>query len=180
MSTEAGKKMDGTITLDREKGCGNKWVKVPDPSLCIQCGTCTASCASGFFTSLRTMRIVRLAQLRQIEAILEGEDLWMCTTCYSCSERCPREVDVPGIIYRLRNMAAAAGFMADAHRAVAANLVRFGHMVPLDAAGEERRLGLGLSVRPPSAQFDPVALAQVKAILERTGFLRLLNGEGKD
>ena len=58
-------------------------------NLCFQCGTCTGSCASGRFTAFRTRKVVRRAQLGLKDQILPSDDLWMCTTCYTCYERCP-------------------------------------------------------------------------------------------
>ena len=91
-------------------------VKIPDPDfaqsvidaggktldLCYQCGTCTGSCPSGRTTAFRTRQLIRKAQLGLKDDILPSEELWMCTTCYSCVERCPRDVDIVDIIILMR------------------------------------------------------------------------------
>jgi len=62
-------------------------------NLCIQCGTCTASCPMGRRTAFRTRQIIRWAQLGFRSEILSDESLWYCTTCSTCTLRCPRDVN---------------------------------------------------------------------------------------
>src|SRR6056297_1670187 len=64
---------------------------------CIQCGTCTASCESGRWTALKTRQIVRKVVLGDLSC-LEDPDIWLCTTCYQCYERCPRDVRPTDVI----------------------------------------------------------------------------------
>ncbi|TFH26036.1 MAG: CoB--CoM heterodisulfide reductase subunit C, partial [Promethearchaeota archaeon] len=52
---------------------------------CIQCGTCSGGCPSGRRTALRTRTLIRKALLNMNE-VLQDNDIWMCTTCYTCFE----------------------------------------------------------------------------------------------
>ena len=70
---------------------------------CMHCGTCTGSCPSGRHTGLNTRRILRDA--RKNRPVLEDKDLWLCTTCYTCQERCPQGIEITDIIFGLKNMA---------------------------------------------------------------------------
>ena len=76
------------------------------------------SCPSGRLTAFRTRQLIRKAQLGLKDDILQSPDLWMCTTCYSCVERCPRDVEIVDIITVMRNMAVKEGFMADEHKKI--------------------------------------------------------------
>jgi len=71
---------------------------------CIQCGKCAASCPMGFKTILNPRKLV-------YETLVAGEldpqahqELWDCTTCFSCSIRCPKEVDPANMIIQLRTL----------------------------------------------------------------------------
>jgi len=144
-------------------------------NLCFQCGTCTGSCPSGRQTAFRTRKLVRQAQLGFPE-VLDSEELWMCTTCYTCQERCPRGVEIVDIIMALRNMAVRQGNMAEAHRKAAGYLARFGALVPLGKEPREWRRNVGLDETSPVAQFDETALEQVHRIMDITGFMKLIAG----
>ncbi len=116
---------------------------------CIQCGTCTASCESGRWTALKTRIIVRKAALGDL-SVLEDPDIWLCTTCYSCYERCPRDVRPTDVIIDLRNYASQIGNMHPNHVAVVGYFRKTGHAVPINDAIMEQRKKLGLDPLPPT------------------------------
>ncbi len=145
--------------------------------LCYQCGTCTASCPSGRTTAFRTRQLIRKAQLGLKDDILPSEDLWMCTTCYSCVERCPRDVDIVDIIILMRNMAVAKGYMAEDHKKVGRSLLKIGATVPMADNIKQLRVSMGLSAEPPTTAGDPKAMADFRKIMEITGFDKLIGGQ---
>lgn len=71
---------------------------------CYQCGTCTSSCPSGRELYRGPRRIVRLILAGDIEATLKSDDLWRCTGCGACGEACRMEIDVTGVLARLRQL----------------------------------------------------------------------------
>ncbi len=116
---------------------------------CIQCGTCTASCESGRWTALKTRQIIRKVVLGDL-SVLEDPDIWLCTTCYQCYERCPRDVRPTDVIIDLRNYAAAIGNINPVHRKVVDYLKMTGHAVPINDEIREQRKKLGLEELPPT------------------------------
>ena len=148
-------------------------------NLCFQCGTCTGSCPSGRQTAFRVRKVVRRAQLGFEEDILPSEDLWLCTTCYTCYERCPRGVEIVDVIMALRNMAVRKGHMAEAHRKVAELISKTGHLVSLRDEDKALRGKLGLHGVPPTVFSDPKALEEVKKIATLCGFDKLVLTGGK-
>lgn len=148
-------------------------------NLCFQCGTCTGSCPSGRQTAFRVRKVVRRAQLGFEEDVLPSEDLWLCTTCFTCYERCPRGVEIVDIIMALRNMAVRKGYMAEPHRKVAELISKTGHMVSLREEDKALRKKLGLKETPPTVLSDPKMLDQVKKITEICGFDKLVASGGK-
>ena len=75
-----------------------------DANSCMQCGMCTASCLSGRWTAMRTRHIMWRAAHGDA-SVLEDPDIWLCTTCYACFDRCPRDLKVTDAIIELRNLA---------------------------------------------------------------------------
>jgi heterodisulfide reductase subunit C len=47
--------------------------------------------------------LMRLAQLGQME-VLDSQTIWKCSSCFNCSARCPRSIDVAKIIESLRQL----------------------------------------------------------------------------
>ncbi len=159
-------------------------VKIPDPDfaqsvidaggktldLCYQCGTCTGSCPSGRTTAFRTRQLIRKAQLGLKDDILPSEDLWMCTTCYSCVERCPRDVESSDIIIPVEEHGGPEGLHG--------RRPQEGRTLPAqDRAHRARlrqlkalRVSMGLSADPPTTIADPQAMADFKKIHGQTGF----------
>ncbi|MHA1820614.1 MAG: CoB--CoM heterodisulfide reductase subunit C [Promethearchaeota archaeon] len=116
---------------------------------CIQCGTCTASCQSGLWTALKTRLIVRKVVLGDL-SVLEDPDIWLCTTCYQCYERCPRDVRPTDVIMQLRNYATKLGNVNPKHKAVIGYLKNTGHAVPINDKIRAERKALGLDELPPT------------------------------
>ena len=146
-------------------------------NLCFQCGTCTSSCPSGRNTAFRTRQVIRLAQFGLKDPILSSDDLWQCTTCFTCYERCPRGVKIVEIILLLRNRAVEEGFLSKDHARLIRQLNKAGHLVPITDAVKKRRKALGLPEVPPTVLVDEEALKQVQYIMEKTGLVRLVEGE---
>jgi heterodisulfide reductase subunit C2 len=145
--------------------------------LCYQCGTCTASCPSGRRTAFRTRQLIRKAQLGLKDDILKSEELWLCTTCYSCVERCPRDVEIVDIILLMRNMAVHQGIMADAHKKIGASLMKIGATVPFGEDMKALRTKMGLPAAPPTTVGNPKAQEDLVKIMKKTGFDKLAGGQ---
>lgn len=140
-----------------------------DVLACMQCGTCTGSCPSGRHTGLNTRRILRDARKNKVE-VLSDDSLWLCTTCYTCQERCPRGVPITDALLELRRLAVKEGFMLPEHRKVSELVLECGHAVPLDEETRKKREELGLDPIPETIQKYPEALEQLKTLLRTCKF----------
>ena len=141
---------------------------------CFQCGTCGGGCPSGRRTPYRVRQIVRKCLLGLREEVISDPALWMCTTCYTCQERCPRSVKIVDIIKMARNEAAKAGYMADAHKATGSYVIKFGHGVPINDKNKELRKAIGLDELPPTVHAFPEALEEVQKICAACEFDKLI------
>lgn len=83
----------------------------PDEKLltCIQCGTCTASCPNAYAMEFTPRQMWRMVQLGLKDEVLNSRNFWLCSSCYSCSVRCPRGIPLLETIGALKREAIAAG-----------------------------------------------------------------------
>jgi Fe-S oxidoreductase len=88
-------------------------------AICYQCGTCTSSCPSGRELYRGPRRIVRLILAGEIDAVLKSDDLWRCTECGTCTEVCRMDIDIAGVLHKLRRLEREYGGIHCAERTAA-------------------------------------------------------------
>jgi heterodisulfide reductase subunit C len=93
-------KVDSSFLVDMEKTAAGK--RILD---CIQCGICAGSCHARFAMDYSPMQIIKMVQLGLKEDVLSSSTIWICASCYTCTSRCPRGIDIPLIMSSLKNMA---------------------------------------------------------------------------
>lgn len=71
-------------------------------TLCMQCGTCSASCTGKELMDLLPRKIMRMIQTGNAARALECRSIWICSTCLICAARCPRGIDVARVMEALR------------------------------------------------------------------------------
>ncbi len=76
---------------------------------CIQCGTCTASCPVSFAMDLTPRQLIAMFRAGAIEELLRSRTIWLCASCYSCTLRCPEEIQITALIYALKRIAIERG-----------------------------------------------------------------------
>jgi Fe-S oxidoreductase len=79
--------------------------------VCYQCGICDVVCPWNRVKPFSMRKIVRQAAFGLTE--IEGEDIWRCTTCGTCPQRCPRGVDQIALGVSLRRIATEYGVFPD-------------------------------------------------------------------
>ena len=143
--------------------------------VCMQCGKCTGGCPSGRLTAIRTRKMILSALLNMRDEVLSSDELWLCTTCYTCYERCPRNVKVTDITRTIRNIAGREGYLAKSHRMAASYVIKTGHGVPINDAVKESRKKLGLSEIPPTTHAYKDALKGIQTLAKKTKFDELID-----
>ncbi|MBE6503118.1 MAG: CoB--CoM heterodisulfide reductase subunit C [Methanobrevibacter sp.] len=141
---------------------------------CFQCGTCSGGCPSGRRTPYKVRQIVRKCLLGLKEEVISDDALWMCTTCYTCQERCLRSVKIVEIIKKARNIAAHAGYMAKPHKMTGVFVMNTGHAVPINDDVKALRSKIGLPEVPPTTHANPDALVEVQKLCKITAFDELI------
>lgn len=139
---------------------------------CIQCGNCTAICPAGRYTPMRTHNLMRKA-LTGLEEVLSDKQIWMCSTCFNCYEKCIRHIPVTEILIKLRQIAVRKGHLPSNLKGVIKNLTEYGHAVPLggpDSVWKKLREELGLPGLPPTIENNPEKLNELYVILRLIKF----------
>ena len=72
---------------------------------CIQCGSCAGGCPTRFAMDYSPMQIIKMINLGMKKEVLSSSTIWICSTCYTCSSRCPRDVGFATLMMALKNKA---------------------------------------------------------------------------
>ena len=81
-----------------------EWVK-----MCMQCGVCAGSCPLGKHWAHPPQEIFMMIRAGKREEVLTSDSMWMCTSCYNCIVRCPRELPITHIMHGLATYAKRLG-----------------------------------------------------------------------
>ena len=69
---------------------------------CYQCGKCSAGCVFSDKMDRTVNQLIHLIQIGQKEKVLNSNTHWVCSSCLTCSVRCPREIDVAALMEAVR------------------------------------------------------------------------------
>ena len=72
---------------------------------CMQCGACTGSCANSEAMDHTPRELWRLAQLGLKEEIFDSRTFWLCSSCFTCTLRCPRGLPLTETMAALKRAA---------------------------------------------------------------------------
>ncbi len=71
---------------------------------CYQCGKCSGGCPSVAQMDMLPNQVIRLLQIGLPELALQCNTIWICASCYMCTVRCPRGIDLSKIMEALRQV----------------------------------------------------------------------------
>jgi heterodisulfide reductase subunit C2 len=120
---------------------------------CFQCGTCTSDCPVSRFTdNYRPRTLIHMAQLGLKDRVLKSDTLWLCTACFTCTDRCPQDVEVASVIRVFRNLAAESGCIPQVFRDQAQSILQSGYAFKIPELRLKKREQQGL---PPLPKGNP-------------------------
>jgi heterodisulfide reductase subunit C len=73
--------------------------------VCIQCGTCTASCPNADRMDHTPSELIAMARAGMKQEVLSSNAMWYCLSCYTCTARCPRGVQITELMHALEAIA---------------------------------------------------------------------------
>ena len=76
---------------------------------CYQCQKCAAGCPVVEAMDLLPNQVLRHIQYGHRDRVLGSKTIWICASCYTCSVRCPNDIDLARIMDTLRQKAIRSG-----------------------------------------------------------------------
>ncbi|MGD0353896.1 MAG: 4Fe-4S dicluster domain-containing protein [Dehalococcoidia bacterium] len=117
---------------------------------CYQCGKCTAGCPVAYTMELTPRRVIRALQLGLENELENSSTMWICLSCLTCSARCPREINIAGVMEALRLATIGKKPTPDQKK------FRLFHdlfIMSFQFSGRAYELGLGMAYNVMSGQF---------------------------
>ncbi len=114
------------------------WVK-----MCMQCGVCAGSCPLGDAWEHTPQKIFMMIRAGKRDEVLTSDSMWMCTSCYNCVVRCPRELPITHIMHGLASYAKKLGLEPKTNPTAWFSEVFWNNMMK---KGRVNELKLGLSM----------------------------------
>jgi heterodisulfide reductase subunit C len=129
---------------------------------CYQCGACVADCPASNYSKEFNPRLIILKALLgfEDELIKPDSEIWNCTNCYTCSERCPQDVRPVDVIIALKNMCYSEGKAPELIGHISDAVLETGVTTKITSLSERRREELGL---PP---IKSLPVDEIKKIIE--------------
>jgi heterodisulfide reductase subunit C len=76
-----------------------------DVRACFACRKCTNGCPVAEFIDSPPARLIRAILHGRRDEALSAKTIWMCASCYTCSTRCPNNIDFARVADALRTLA---------------------------------------------------------------------------
>jgi len=76
---------------------------------CIQCGTCSGSCPNEFAMDQTPRRLWRMVMMGREMEIFHSRTFDLCSSCYTCTLRCPRGLPLTEAMAALKQIAGRRG-----------------------------------------------------------------------
>ena len=141
---------------------------------CFQCGTCTSDCpVARYSDDYRPRTILRMASLGLRDRVLKSNTLWLCAACYTCTDRCPQDVEVASVIRVLRNLAAENGCVPQVFKDQATSVLESGYAYKIPDLRIKKRETTGL---PPLPKGNPES---IRKILKGISFMKQIENKGE-
>jgi Fe-S oxidoreductase len=104
---------------------------------CIQCASCSGVCPFGYLMAYPPGRMIAYLRADMFGSILETDTVWMCVSCYACTEICPQNIPVtPALMTRTKEELLLAGNIPDELQDALMNSQRYGN--PLGESPRKR------------------------------------------
>ncbi len=113
---------------------------------CYQCGACVADCPACNYSETFNPRLILLKALLgfEDELIAPDSEIWDCTNCYTCSERCPQDVRPVDVIIALKNICVSRGVAPPLVRQISDTVLETGITTKVTSLTAKRRQEFGL------------------------------------
>ena len=105
---------------------------------CIQCGKCTGGCPVARKTDLNIRALIYHMLIDPDMDVDAHQELWDCTACFTCVERCPKDVQPAELVIALRGELVESGRIPETVGTALMSIFRQGN--PSSMARQDRNL----------------------------------------
>jgi len=109
---------------------------------CYQCRKCSAGCPMSWAMDYTPAQLIHAIRLGLSDRVLNSKTMWMCSSCQTCTTRCPQDVDIARIMDICKIIAVEQGIkppVSSVHKfnkAALLNIKMFGRMYELGLIGD--------------------------------------------
>ncbi len=133
---------------------------------CLQCGLCSGTCPLSLYMDHTPRQLMHLAREGFKEEVLKSSAIWMCTSCYACTVKCPKQINITHLLYAFKERAVTEGLYP--HRWPIAVMAReFARMVTRSGRITETRLMMRVCLQTAIARM--FGMRKLGLALLRTG-----------
>ena len=150
----------------------NEIIEESNITQCVFCGKCSGSCPVGKKSRLRVRNLIH--DLYMGKDVLYREELWFCTTCYTCVERCPKGVNTVDAILNLRNIAVRLKKYPKIHEMAINSIYDTGSGLPLSDDAIKIRTVIGLEKLPFDVSTNEKDFLKFKELIKDLQLLSFL------
>ena len=103
-------------------------------NLCYQCRKCAAGCPISYAMDYKPAQLIHAIRLGADDIVFNSKTIWLCSSCETCTTRCPQEVDVAKVMDAVKIIALRRGIkptipqIASFYRAALSNIKKCGRM----------------------------------------------------
>jgi heterodisulfide reductase subunit C len=72
---------------------------------CLQCGTCGSACPVSVYMDYTPRRLIGMVREGFRQEVVTSFAIWLCSSCYECTVRCPAGIRVTEVMYALKRIA---------------------------------------------------------------------------
>jgi heterodisulfide reductase subunit C len=112
-----------------------------------------------------------MALLGMKKEVISSQFIWLCSSCYTCFERCPQNVKIPELMNAIKNIAVREGYLPPSMRMQLELLSSSGRLLEVADFENEKRKELDLPLIRGKTE-------DVKKILKELGLHREEKIEG--
>lgn len=137
---------------------------------CIQCGTCSGTCPVSVYMDYTPRRLIALAREGFERDVLSSRTIWLCTSCYACTVRCPAGIKITDIMYAFKRLAIKKGYKPKQFPTAVLSELFFKEAL---SAGRVADIGLAIKFVLKTNPFKGLSMSGLGLKLMSTGRLHL-------
>ena len=146
-------KLDPNFRNEIAKEPGGENIK-----LCFQCSVCSASCpVRNINEKYNPRKIIRMAMLGMRDEVLSNEFIWLCSNCYTCYERCPKNVRITEVMNAIKNIAVREGYAHPSMKKLVELIREVGRAYKIGELERKKRSQLNLpELKPEEEEIEKI------------------------